>query len=1027
MHAWLVAKVENTENLWMYLSSGGKPAVLARLFAQSARSYPNRPAICIESKIQTYAALAAAAGQICACLQTSVTASSSVCILATSRTFTGFSGVLGALGAGATYVPIAVTATDERIKGINVATSPVAVIADHSGFHIAELIAREATQPLVIVLPEHESCEVACHDLSPHKVYCKSELHQLPPEFEPGDTDPKSLAYILFTSGTTGEPKGVPIRQESVAQYVRSMALLYPLYPNDRCTQLFDLTFDLSVHDMFVTWYAGACLFVPHRGRALFAADLVERHRLTVWFSVPSVASKLARSRKLTPNALQSLRLAFFCGERLPIQVAKAMKNAAPEALLINTYGPTEATVAFTHYVWNGADLPEICQDLPIGHALPEQHMFLLSPDRQPIQPGTVGEIYLAGSQVATGYWNNPKETVARFHNISLNGKNSQHAYATGDLAVEIPEIGLVFRGRVDEQVKLNGIRIELGAIESAVRRASAGQQAAALVWPPDYPTRLIVYVEEGDATLAEIFENCRSLLSHNEQPHEIFEIDSLPLTHNGKLDRKVLANLHQQKFPHSKISSSTHSFSTKNNVEVAVHEILSRRRSPNTTPLPDLKPDEDLFNHTDSLGFVEMILELEEKFAITIKDWQAVTHLDKLVQNVLEASRSSAGRSIEVGCNAPTEIYSAPQLQRGLRNVVLDYSSISEIDGKRGFLSYCGISVNQLVNQRYIDVVFLLMHGRYPTDNERDLALTQFQAGQQCEEQMGLLMNTIAAACPSPRQFILSVVPLFQPLSISDEALHWSTALQLQGFVSSAICRHAVLVRGVRKTRFTIERSLPEWVLNGISGRLPSEIEKQAIESLFVLLAECITNPGTFAARIAASTEADYGSAVVAALAVFFGSKHGGATDDVMDMIADIGNPSHAADWVKTAQQDNRPVPGFGHRVFQVPDPRARLLADWTKRLIKAGADSTPVEIMEKVIDAMTPRFRHGTHINVDAYTGTLLTMLSVPRGYGTLVFALARMAGWAAHVEEQKLNNIMINPLVFYRAKPAHADPKK
>lgn len=995
--------------------------MLAHLFAQSAQAYPNRPAICVESEIRTYAALAAAAGQICTCLRTSAATSPGACILATSRTFTGFAGVLGALGAGMTYVPVAPAAPGERARSIAAATFPAAVIADHAGFRIAELIARSATQPLVIVLPEHESCEVDRHALAPHKVYVKSDLRRLPSEFEPVDENPASLAYILFTSGTTGEPKGVPIRQESVTQYIRSMASLYPLRPTDRCTQLFELTFDLSVHDMFVTWHAGACLFVPHLGRALFAADLVARHELTVWFSVPSVVSELARSRKLAPKALQSLKIAFFCGERLPIQVAKAMKTAAPEALLVNTYGPTEATVAFTHYAWDGVDLPELCQDLPIGHPLPEQRVFLLGLNRQPVPPCTIGEIYLAGSQIAAEYWNNPKETAARFHNISLDAKASQRAYATGDLAIEVSGLGLVFCGRIDEQVKLNGVRIELGGIEAAVRRAAAGQQAAALVYPPDYPTRLVVYVEGGSTTVAEIFENCRDLLSHHERPHEIIEIDRLPLTRNGKLDRKTLAALYRQRvnLGIDVPSVERHPLPTATDIEAAVYAILSRRRSPGAAPVPDMKPDEDLFEHTDSLGFVGMILELEEQFAITIKDWQAATRLDELVRNVLEAGGCSTGSLIEVDRNVAAGSRDGPELQRGLRNVVLDYSSISEIDGKDGLLAYCGTPVDQLVSQRYIDVAFLLSYGRYPTGDERAFALAQLRLGQQCEEQMGRLMDTIVAGCPSPIQFILSVVPLFQPRSIPDEVSHWSTALQLQGFVSSAICRHAALARGVRATRFAIERSLPEWVLEGISGRLPSVVEKQAIESLFVLLAECITNPGTFAARIATSTDADYRSATVAALAVFSGTKHGGATDDVMAMIADIGNPAYATDWVQAAQKEKRPVPGFGHRVFQVPDPRAQLLADWTKALMKAGADATPMEIMEKVIDAMAPRSRHGTHVNVDAYTGALLTMIGVPRGYGTVVFALARMAGWAAHVEEQKLNNIMINPLVSYRPR--------
>ena len=242
---------------------------------------------------------------------------------------------------------------------------------------------------------------------------------------------------------------------------------------------------------------------------------------------------------------------------------------------------------------------------------------------------------------------------------------------------------------------------------------------------------------------------------------------------------------------------------------------------------------------------------------------------------------------------------------------------------------------------------------------------------------------------------------------------------MQLQGFIAAAICRHASLVKGSPPLHSGIKSSLAGWVLERLSQDTPSVLEKEAAESLFVVLAECITNPGTFAARIATSTDADYKAAFTSALAVFSGAKHGGATDDVMAMISDIDTPADAADWVKTAQEEKRPVPGFGHRVFQVPDPRAQLLADWTVRLIKTGSSSTPVKIMEKVIDAMAPMRRHGIHVNVDAYTGTLLTMLCIPCTYGTAIFALARMAGWSAHVEEQQLNNIMINPLVHYRPR--------
>lgn len=993
--------------------------MIAHLFAKSAKIYPDRPSICIGSEVLTYAELAAAAGQICSCLQTSTVTGQNTCIVATRRTFAGFASILGILGAGKIYVPVSPSTTQERAISIASTTSPVAVIADHDGFDVAKLIVQNSTQPMVIVLPEHEPSEVNRSDFAPHKVYDKSDLHQFPQKFEPIDVGPSSLAYILFTSGTTGEPKGVPIRQESVVQYVQSMASLYPLRSTDRCTQLFELTFDLSGHDMFVTWNAGACLFVPHRGMALFSADLVVNHELTVWFSVPSVVSELMRSRKLTLGAFQSLRLAFFCGERMPIELAQAMKVAAPNAQIVNIYGPTEATIAFTHFAWNGEDLPEICHDLPIGQPLPGQRVFLLNSKRKPVPTNTIGEMYLVGSQVSDGYWKNPKQTAARYYNLFLNNKVPLHAYSTGDLAIEVPGLGFVFRGRIDDQVKLHGVRIELGAIEAAIRRVNGGQQTAAIVWPQDYPTKLIVYVEKGDVSATDILEKCRNLLPRHEQPNEIIEIDRLPLTSNGKIDRKKLVTLYKERAEQKTNIPSLRQrpLPTVADIESAVHDILLKQSL--LSFLPSFKHDEDLIEHTDSLGFVNMILELEKKFAITIKDWRAVTRLDKLVREVIKEYSNSVDNQIENNLSVHESSDNEPKIQRGLLGVILDYSSISDIDGKDGLLSYCGTPIDKFVNKKYEDVAFLLFHGRYPTKNERDFALKQYQIGQNFAMTVTEQMDKIFLACPSPIKFILSVVPLFQQQSRRQNESQWQLGLQLQGFVSFAIGRHATLARGDREFRSKIKESLPEWTLEALTGRSHSETEKKAIESLFVMLAECITNPGTFAARIAASTDADYISSVVAALAVFSGSKHGGATDDVMAMINDIGNPSDSSDWVKTAQHDKRPVPGFGHRVFQVPDPRAPLIANWAEMLIKEGANATPMKILKKVDKAMIPMRRHETYVNVDAYTGVLLTMLGVPLGYGTLVFTLARMAGWNAHVQEQKLNNIMINPMISYRPR--------
>lgn len=996
--------------------------MLAHLFSKSAKKYPNKPAINIDSEILTYKELASAAGRISSCLKKTTVNDQNTCILATKRTFTGFAGVLGILGAGKVYVPVSSNASDERAVSIATSTSPVAIIADHDGLSIAKLIAQNSIEPLTIILPEHEPSEIDRDDFASHKVYDKSDIKQFSQKFEPVDVDPKSLAYILFTSGTTGEPKGVPIRQESVVQYVQSISSLYPILPTDRCTQLFELTFDLSGHDMFVTWNAGACFFVPHRGMALFSADLVVNNELTVWFSVPSVVSELMRSRSLKPGVFKSLRIAFFCGERMPIQLAQAMKEAAPNARIINIYGPTEATIAFTHFEWDGSSLPEICQDLPIGQPLPDQQVFLLDSNRKPVKSNTVGEMYLVGSQVSDGYWKNSKQTSARYHKLTFDDQNPLHAYSAGDLAIDVPNLGLVFRGRIDDQVKLHGVRIELGAIEAAIRRVNGGKQSGAIVWPQDYPTKLIVYVEKGNISATDILEKCRNLLPSQEQPNEIIEIDSLPLTNNGKMDRKKLVDLYKNRIEKkNNYKSPKHlPLPTATEIESTIHDILSKQRSQDPTfSLPSFKHDEDLIEHTESLGFINMILELEKKFSVTIEEWRVVTRLDKLVDEVMKLRGASIGGQTCINNHSFKEDDDAPKIQRGLQKVILDYSSISSIDGKSGQLDYCGTPIDKIVNQNYIDVSFFLFYGYYPTKDEQAFALEQFRLGQKREKQMAKLMGEIFKECPSPIKFILSVVPLFQQQSFSKDTSQWALGLQLQGFVAAAICRHAILARGEQKLRSTIKESLPEWVLGTLSGHTPSTTEKKAINALFVMLAECITNPGTFAARITTSTDADYVSAVVAALAVFSGTKHGGATDDVVAMINDINKPSNAVGWVKKAQLEKKPVPGFGHRVFQVPDPRAALIINWINALIDEGADPTPMEIMTKVNNAMAPMRRHGTHVNVDAYTGVLLTMLGIPRGYGTLIFTLARMAGWNAHVQEQKLNNIMINPLISYRPR--------
>lgn len=353
-----------------------------------------------------------------------------------------------------------------------------------------------------------------------------------------------SLLYILFTSGSTGAPKGVPISNGNVAAYLDYTCARYGFGPTDRLSQTFELSFDLSVHDMLCAWTCGAAV-VPITGMHLLAAArFIQTHEITCWFSVPSQVALMAKARSVREGAFPSLRLSLFCGEALPQRSAEEWAAAAPNSVIENIYGPTEATIAITAYRWDDETSAEHCRGglVPIGQAFDGQRAEIFDDNRQPVSPEETGELMLGGSQLFNGYWNAQEITDRAI----WRDESGTRWYRTGDLAQRDADGCLHFVGRLDSQIKFRGHRIELGEIEHALRKASGTDFAVVLPWPKinneiQSLTAVLSGATQDDEAIGSVLKD---VLPPYMVPERIVHLDEFPTNLSGKVDRKAIVKI---------------------------------------------------------------------------------------------------------------------------------------------------------------------------------------------------------------------------------------------------------------------------------------------------------------------------------------------------------------------------------------------------------------------------------------------------------------------------------------------------
>jgi len=352
---------------------------------------------------------------------------------------------------------------------------------------------------------------------------------------------PKDTAYLLFTSGTTGTPKGVPVSNRNVCAYLDHMLSAWDFRGNDRFSQTFDLTFDLSVHDMMVCWLSGACLCVPEDDSAFKLASYIREQQISIWFSVPSAAVLMDKMRLLKEDSLGNLRLSFFCGEPLTSRIADKWQMATSGQEVINLYGPSEATIAISAYQWEKDHHKSKNDIVCLGKMFTGQEYILLNPNSgKPTKKE--GELCLGGSQVIDAYLNDEQLTEKYF--IELEEYPDQRWYRTGDLACIDDEGELYFLGRTDAEVKISGYRVNLLEIDAIIRNASDAEMVASIL--PDPQKAEILSFVSGAVKVGEteIVLACKNELPWYMIPERIIFVDEMPLNVNGKIDRNKLKQM---------------------------------------------------------------------------------------------------------------------------------------------------------------------------------------------------------------------------------------------------------------------------------------------------------------------------------------------------------------------------------------------------------------------------------------------------------------------------------------------------
>ncbi|MBB6249463.1 amino acid adenylation domain-containing protein, partial [Rhodanobacter sp. A1T4] len=496
---------------------------LHQLFEVQVARTPDRVAVVFEGVSLSYAQLNAQANRLARHLRRLGVGPDALVGLCMERSAAMIVGLYGILKAGGAYVPLDPAYPAERLATI-VEDAKLAVVLTQQ--HVSGQVP-DVPGVRVFALDSEASVleQYATTDLAHH-------------------TQPTNLAYVIYTSGSTGKPKGVGIEHQGIVNRLQWMQEAYPLTASDRVLQKTPFSFDVSVWEFFWPLLEGATLVVAKPGGhqdVTYLAELIDTQGITTLHFVPPMLEVFLNESPAGCGG--SLRQVMCSGQALPLELQQRFFAQWDHVALHNLYGPTEASVDVTYWECR-KDSPLSC--VPIGRPIANIQIHILDDALNPVPVGVVGHLYIAGIGLARGYINRSELTAQTFIPNPFSAVPGARMYLSGDLARYLPDGTIEYLGRSDHQVKIRGLRIELGEIESTLTSQDAVRDVVVLAREDSAgDQRLVAYVvaHEGQEVpeAAQLRTILLQTLPEYMVPSYFVMLDQLPLTSNGKVDRKAL------------------------------------------------------------------------------------------------------------------------------------------------------------------------------------------------------------------------------------------------------------------------------------------------------------------------------------------------------------------------------------------------------------------------------------------------------------------------------------------------------